>query len=172
MLKTAHYLPSYYTIGRLHWRHETRDNKEPDMSIEMWAVFKDPVIPGCPDAWPQTFSIGSITSNTPDSPDEVPGTRNWIRALVELDVQKRNEEVRRERYQLNKRALKEARAKLLRKSEHYKFATHMFVDEELPQGEPGGCHTCQKQDVTQLYRGCRSCHYDAQRRLAEFPDIE
>lgn len=142
------------------------------MSIEMWAVFKDPVIPGWPDEWPRTFSVGSITSNTPDSPDEVPGTRNWIRELVQLEVEKRNAEVRQERERLRIKTFREVRACLRRKAEHYKFAPHMFVDEELPQGEPGGCHTCQKQDVTQLYRGCRSCHYDAQRRLAEFPDIE
>jgi hypothetical protein len=111
-------------------------------------------------------------SDTPDSPDEVPGTRNWIRALVELEVQRRNAEVRQELETLHKKVRMEDRGKLRRKAAHYKFAPHMFVDDELPHGETGGGHVCQKQDVTQLYRVCRSCHYQAQRELAEFPDIE
>lgn len=140
------------------------------MSVEMWAVFKDPVIPGWPDAYPQTYSVSPITSATPDSPDEVPGTRHWIEAKATLHCEKLNKASYEEAAKKSRRDNLEYRATLRRKAQHYNFAPHMFIDDELPEGE--GSHVCQKHDVTQLYQVCRSCHYQAQRRLAELPDIE
>lgn len=68
------------------------------------------------------------------------------------------------------RDLPTERARMRRKAAAHNFAPHMFVDDELPTGD--GSHTCQKQDAKQLYRGCRSCHYQAQRALSALPDIE
>lgn len=136
------------------------------MAVVMWAIFKEIKTPG---ATGESYVVSEITSDTPDSPDEVPGTRNWINALVERGCARRNEEVRRAKQKEWKEAQLAERARLRRKAKAYNFAPHMFEDDELPEGV--GSHICQKQDVTQLYRGCLPCHYDAQRRLSELPEI-
>ncbi len=136
------------------------------MSVVMWAVFKEIKTPGHTD---ESYVVSEITSDTPDSPEEVPGTRNWIAALVHKECSRRNEAVRWAKQKEWEEERLAERARLRRKAEVHNFAWHMFEDDELPKGV--GSHICQKQDVTQLYRSCLSCHYDAQRRLAEFPDI-
>ena len=138
------------------------------MATEMFAIFREVMTPGFPD---ESFVVVPIMSDTPDSPDEVPGTRHWIEAIVSLDCARRNSAVRRAKLKAVARDLLTERARMRRKAAAHNFAPHMFVDDELPTTGDGS-HVCQKQDVTQLYRVCRSCHYQAQRALSALPDIE
>lgn len=62
-------------------------------AVEMFAIFREIKTPGFTY---DSFVVSPITSDTPDSPDEVPGTRHWIEALVRLECDQRNAEVRRE----------------------------------------------------------------------------
>lgn len=65
-------------------------------AIEMFAIFREIKTPGFTY---DSFVVSPITSDTPDSPDEVPGTRHWIEAIVQLECDRRNAEVRREERQ-------------------------------------------------------------------------
>ena len=48
-------------------------------ATEMFAIFREIKTPGFTY---DSFVVSPITSDTPDSPDEVPGTRHWIEAIV------------------------------------------------------------------------------------------
>lgn len=137
------------------------------MATEMFAVFREVLTPGFTD---ESYVVSPVMSDTPDSPDEIPGTRHWIEAIVRQDCEKRNLAVRRARDSASRQVLRDERARMRRKAAAHNFAPHMFIDDELPKGE--GSHVCQKQDVRQLYRVCRSCHYQAQRELAALPNVE
>lgn len=65
-------------------------------AVEMYAIFREIKTPGFTY---DSFVVSPITSGTPDSPDEVPGTRHWIEALVKLECDQRNAEARREERQ-------------------------------------------------------------------------
>ena len=62
-------------------------------ATEMFAIFREIKTPGFTY---DSFVVSPITSDTPDSPDEVPGTRHWIEAVVQLECDRRNAEVRRD----------------------------------------------------------------------------
>ena len=64
-------------------------------AIEMFAIFREIKTTGftC-----DSFVVSPVKSDTPDSPDEVPGTRHWIEAIVKLECDRRNAEVRREEH--------------------------------------------------------------------------
>lgn len=62
-------------------------------AVEMFAIFREIKTPGFTY---ESFVVSPIMSDTPDSPDEVPGTRHWIEALVRLECDRRNAEARRE----------------------------------------------------------------------------
>ena len=62
-------------------------------AVEMFAIFREIKTPGFTY---DSFVVSPITSDTPDSPDEVPGTRHWIEAIVQLECDRRNAEARRE----------------------------------------------------------------------------
>lgn len=62
-------------------------------AIEMFAIFREIKTPGFTY---DSFVVSPVMSDTPDSPDEVPGTRHWIEALVRLECDQRNAEARRE----------------------------------------------------------------------------
>ena len=65
-------------------------------AVEMFAIFREIKTPGFTY---DSFVVSPITSDTPDSPDEVPGTRHWIEALVRLECDRRNAEARQEERQ-------------------------------------------------------------------------
>jgi len=62
-------------------------------AVEMFAIFREIKTPGFTY---DSFVVSPITSDTPDSPDEVPCTRHWIEAIVQLECDRRNAEARRE----------------------------------------------------------------------------
>lgn len=57
------------------------------MATEMFAIFREVMTPGFTD---ESYVVSPVMSDTPDSPDEVPGTRHWIEAIVRLDCARRN----------------------------------------------------------------------------------
>jgi len=60
----------------------------------MFAIFREIKTPGFTY---DSFVVSPVASDTPDcQPDEVPGTRHWIEAVVQLECDRRNAEVRRE----------------------------------------------------------------------------
>ena len=59
----------------------------------VFAIFREIKTPGFTY---DSFVVSPVASDTPDSPDEVPGTRHWIEAVVQLECDRRNAEVRRE----------------------------------------------------------------------------
>lgn len=65
-------------------------------AVEMFAIFREIKTPGYDY---DSFVVSPVMSDTPDSPDEVPGTRHWIEAIVQLECDQRNAEVRREERQ-------------------------------------------------------------------------
>lgn len=62
-------------------------------AVELFAIFREIKTPGFTY---DSFVVSPVASDTPDSPDEVPGTRHWIEAVVQLECDRRNAEVRRE----------------------------------------------------------------------------
>ena len=64
------------------------------MATEMFAIFREVMTPGFTD---ESYVVSPVMSDTPDSPDEIPGTRNWIEAIVSLDCARRNSAVRSSR---------------------------------------------------------------------------
>lgn len=62
-------------------------------AVEMFAIFREIKTPGFTY---DPFVVSPVMSDTPGSPDEVPGTRHWIEALVKLECDQRNAEARRE----------------------------------------------------------------------------
>jgi len=79
-------------------------------AVEMFAIFREIKTPGFTH---DSFVVSPITSDTPDSPDEVPGTRHWIEALVRLECDQRNAEARREERQEMLARQAEARQEML-----------------------------------------------------------
>lgn len=65
------------------------------MATEMFAIFREVRTPGFTD---ESYVVSPVMSDTPDSPDEVPGTRHWIEAIVRQDCEERNNAVRRARH--------------------------------------------------------------------------
>ena len=62
-------------------------------AVEMFAIFREIKTPGFTY---DSFVVSPVMSDTPDSPDEVPGSRHWIEAIVQLECDRRNAEARRE----------------------------------------------------------------------------
>jgi hypothetical protein len=115
-------------------------------AVELFAIFREIKTPGFTY---DSFVVSPVASDTPDSPDEVPGTRHWIEAVVQLECDRRNAEVRREeRREILARQAESERLRIEKAERRRSVLKSNLVVRRISGG------TCVYRDQDRAYMGC------------------